>query len=809
VLSLALGIGANTAMFSLLDQALLRSLPVRDPGGLVLLHQPGPLEGSSSTDEAGGPSFSYPLFRGLQEQQTPFTGLAGARATTASLSYEGEALSGVAHRVSGNYFAVLGVRPAIGRLIDEADDRAPGAGPVAVLSYRYWKSRWGTDASVLDRKISVNGYPMTIVGVAENGFDGERRGASVDVFVPITMNREITPDWNGFEDRRDHWVTLFARLKPNITTEAASAAVNRAYRAQLEEDIAGLGGRSESFFQKYRAKTIVLTPGGWGRGEMRERARAPLFVLLGMTLLVLLMACANVTCLQLARAAARGHEVAVRLALGASRFRLVRQLFTESVVLAGAAAVLGLLAAQWTLRTLMPAIPVGDPDLLSAAIDARILAFCLVLTIATTVLFGLFPAFQGSRADLVAFLKARSGGTHSGSPRALVRRTLVTAQIAVSLVLLVCAGLFARTFVALIHTDLGIQAERLMTFSIDPKLDRYTDAQALALYDELCDRLAALPGVVLASAARVPAIGGSASGGSVTVEGFTPPEGDASESSFNVVGPDYFRTMGTPLVVGRELTRDDELGGPKVALVNEVFVRRFLSGRNPLGRRFGFGLGRRVQLDTEIVGVVRDAKYASLRESPSPVFYLSYRQATPQRGLHFYLRTSADPEAVAPLVRRAVSSLAPSLPVRDLKTMRQQIEENVGAERLLSALTVSFAGMATMLAAIGLYGVLAYDVARRTREIGIRMALGARVAQVRGLVMRQVGLTLLIGTAIGLGAAAAAGRVLQATLFGATPWDPVVYAGALAVIVFMAFAAAYVPARRASRVDPMVALRDE
>jgi predicted permease len=775
----------------------------------MLLYQPGPLEGTSSTDEAGGASFSYPLFRGLQRQQTPFTGLAGARATTASLSYEGEALSGVAHRVSGNYFAVLGVRAAIGRLIDEADDGAPGARPVAVLSYRYWQSRWGEDPSVLNRKINVNGHPMTIVGVAEKHFDGEKRGASVNVFVPIAMNREITPDWNGFEDRRDHWVTLFARLKPSMTPEAAAAALNVAYRAQLEEDIARLGGRSEEFLQKYRAKRIVLRAGGWGRGGMREQARAPLFVLLGMTLLVLLMACANVTGLQLARGAARSHEVGVRLALGASRLRLMRQLFTESLVLAGAAAVLGLGAAHWILHALLPAIPVGDPELLSAAIDARILVFCVVLTVSATVLFGLFPALQGSRQDLVAFLKAHSGNAHSGPQRALFRRSLVTAQVAVSLLLLVCAGLFARTFVALIHIDLGIQAEHLMTFSIDPRQDRFTDSQAMALYDELSDRLAALPGVVRSSAARVPAIGGSASSGSVTVEGFTPSDSDASESSFNVVGPNYFRTMGTPLVVGRELARGDAIGAPKVAVVNEAFVRHFLPGRNPLGRRFGFGVGRRVQLDTEIVGVVRDAKYSSVRETPSPVFYTAYRQATQQRGLHFYVRTSADPEAVAPLVRRAVSTLAPNLPVRDLKTMRQQIDENVGAERLLSILTVSFAGMATMLAAIGLYGVLAYDVARRTREIGIRMALGARLAQVRGLVMRQVGLTLLIGTAIGLGAAAAAGRVLQATLYGSTPWDPVVYAGALAVIVLMALAAAYVPARRASRVDPMVALRDE
>jgi predicted permease len=809
VFSLALGIGANTAIFSLLDQVLLRSLPVRNPRDLVLLYQPGPLEGSSSTDEPGGPSFSYPLFRGLQEHQTPFTGMAGARTTTASLSYQGEALSGVAHRVSGNYFAVLGVRAVIGRLLDEGDDRTPGAHPVAVLSYRYWTSRWGADPSVLNRKIDVNGYPMTIVGVAEKGFDGERRGSSVDVFVPISMNREITPDWNGFEDRRDHWITMFGRLKPGLTTESATAAINVAYRAELEEDIARFGRRSEESLQRYRAKRIVLQPGGWGRGGLREQARPRLLLLMGMTLLVLLMACANVTSLQLARGAARVREIAVRLAMGASRLRLVRHLVTESLVLAGAAAVLGLLAAQWTLRALLPALPSGDPSLLSAEVDARVLSFCLLLSAGTAVLFGLYPALQASRPDLVAFLKAQAGDAYSGLHRGLFRRSLVTAQVAVSLLLLVCAGLFVRTFVSLTRIELGMQTGHLLTFSIEPKLNRYRDAQARALYDELIARLGALPGVVLVSAAQVPALAGSVSSGSVTVEGFTPPDGDASESSFNVVGPDYFRTMGIPLVLGRELTDGDDAGGPKVAVVNEAFVRHFLPGRDPLGRRFGWGLGRGVKLDIELVGVVRDAKYSSLRESPSPVYYAPYRQAAQQRGLHFYVRTSGDPEVVAPLVSRVVATLAPNVPVRDLKTMRQQIEENVGAERLLSVLTGSFAGLATILAAIGLYGVLAYDVARRTREIGIRMALGARAAQVRSLVVRQAARALVIGISAGLVAAVAAGRLLQATLFGTAPWDPVVYGSALTVIVVMALAAAYVPARRASTVEPMVALRDE
>jgi putative ABC transport system permease protein len=809
VLSLALGIGANTAIFSLLDQALLRPLPLKHPEELVLLYHPGPLQGSSSSDEQDGPSFSYPVFRALLQQQTPFTGLAGGRRLEASLAYGGDASPGMAHRVSGNYFGVLGVRAALGRLLGEEDDRTPGAHPVAVLSHRYWTSRWGADPSMLNETMIVNGHPMTIVGIAEQGFEGERRGDTVDIFVPISMNRELTPDWNGFSDRQDHWVTLFGRLKPGLTPEAASAAINVAYRAQLEEDIAGLGRRNEEFLQRYRAKRVVLRPGQWGRGGLRERSRPPLLVLMGMTLLVLFMACANVTSLQLARGATRAREVAVRLALGASRLRLVRHLLAESLVLAGVAALLGLLAAHWFLRVLLAILPTDASAAFTAGVDGRVLSFCLVLSAVTTFVFGLYPSVQASRPDLVAALKAQSGEGSPASAGGFFRRSLVTVQVAVSVLLLVCAGLFARTFVNLMRIDLGIQPERLLAFSIDPKLSRYTDARAAALYDELTARLTALPGVTLVSAARVPAIAGSASSGNITVEGFTPPNEDASDSSFNMVGPDYFRTMGIPLVAGREFTRSDDAAAPKVAIVNETFVRHFLAGREPLGQRFGWGVGRGVKLDMEIVGVVRDSKYSSMRDAPPPVYYVPYRQGAHQTGVTFYVRTAVDPVAVAPVVRSTAAAVDPNLPVRDLKTMQRHVEENVGAERLLSILTGSFAGLASLLAAIGLYGVLAYDVARRTREIGIRLALGARAAQVRGLVVRQVALLLAIGASAGLAAAAAAERLLQAVLFGTAPWDLLVYGSALTLVVVMALVAAYVPARRASSVDPMVALRDE
>lgn len=811
VLSLALGIGANTAIFSLLDQALLRPLPVRNPEELVFLYQPGPLDGSSSSDEQGGPSFSYPFFRGLQQQQAAFTGLAGARRLEANLAYGGEASPGTAHRVSGNYFDVLGVGAALGRPLGPEDDRIAGAHPVAVLSHRYWTARWGADPGMLNRTILVNGQPLTIVGVAAKGFDGERRGATVDVFVPITMNRELMPDWNGFDDRRDHWATLVGRLKPGLTLDAAATILNVAYRAQLEEDLATRRGpRGEEYRRAYRAKRIVLRPGQWGRGGLRERAGPPLLLLMAMTMLVLLMACANVTSLQLARGTARAHEVAVRLALGASRLRLMRHLLRESFVLAGAAAAVGLLIAYGIVRGLLAALPGGTSTVLTAGLDGRVLLFCLALAVAATVLFGLYPSVQASRPDLVGSLKTHGGETSPASAAGLFRRSLVTLQVAVSLLLLVCAGLLARSFVGLTRIDLGIRTDRLLTFSIDPKLSRYTDARALALYDEVTSRLAALPGGALVSASRVPAIAGNTSSGNITVEGFTPPDEDASDTSFNVVGPDYFRTMGIPLVAGREFTGRDDASAPKVAVVNETFVRQFLAGREPLGRRFGWGVGNRVKPDIEIVGIARDSKYSSMREAPPAVYYVPYRQATQQSGLQFYVRTTTgDPQALAPAVRSTVAAVDPSVPVRDLKTMRRQIEDNVRADRLLSVFTACFAGLASLLGAIGLYGVLAYDVARRTREIGVRVALGAQAAQVRRLVFRQTALVLAVGTAAGLAAAAGAGKLLQAVLFGTVPWDPLVYGSALTLVVLMALVAAYVPARRASSVDPMVALRNE
>jgi predicted permease len=809
ILSLALGIGATTAIFSMLDHVLFRKLPVANPHELVFLYHPGPLQGSISTDEPGSPSFSYPMFREMQARQTPFSGLAGAREVGASLSYRNGALMGTLHLVSGNYFQVLGVTPAIGRVFDENDDRALGGHPVLVLSHRYWVSRFGSNPAVLNQPMIVNGHAMTIVGVARNGFTSEKPGSSPDVFVPITMKREMTPEWDGI-DRKDYWVTLFGRLKPGVTLERAATAINVTYREQLRQDIALLSRPSPDFLQKFEAKKIVLKPGDYGRGQLREQGRRPLFLLLSMTLLVLLIACANVANLQLTRAVARTRETAVRLALGASRGQLLRQLLLESCTIAAFGAIAGLLVAYWLLRGILVEL---SPDVLgkgvmSAGIDPRMLLFALGLGVGTGVLFGLYPALHASRAQLTAALRDQNAQTTAARSTGLFRKGLVTLQAAVSILLLISAGLLAKTFLNLSHIDLGLRTDHLMVFSIDPKLNGYTDQRVAALYDRILERLSAMPGVATAAAARVATVTGAASSGNMTVEGFTPRGDDDADSSLNEIAPGYFRTLGVPLVAGREFTDSDRAGSPKVAIVNEAFVKHFIGTRDPLGVRAYRG-GGNVKLDTTIVGVVKDVRYSSMREPAPPVYYTPLRQSARQRAMTFYVRTLIAPEQTAGSIRALVASIDPDLPLRYIRTMGEQIDTNVSDERLLSMLTGGFAVLATLLAAIGLYGVLAFNVARRTREIGIRMALGADAAKVRRLVVREVVLIIGTGLAIGIGAAAAAGRLIESVLFNTRPLDPVIFLAAAGLLGTIALAAAYVPARRATGVDPMVALRYE
>jgi putative ABC transport system permease protein len=810
VASMALGIGANTAMFSMLDKVMLRRLPVHNPHELAFLYHPGPTQGSTSSDEAGGSSFSYPMLREMQQQQTAFTALAGRYSAAVSLSYRNSAVLGSVFLVTGNYFSTLGVQPAIGRVFTEEDDRVLSGHPVVVLNYVYWKNRFGEDVSMLNQTLMVNGYPMTIVGVSQKGFTSERPGTTPDVFVPITMRREMTPDRDGTKNRQEYWITLFGRLKPGTTFDEASAAINATYRDQLAQDVALVTNPDADFRKRFAAKRIVLRTGEFGRGELRQTSRTPLLMLFGMTVLVLLIACANVANLQLARASARTRELAVRLALGASRRQLIRHLLTESCVIAVAGGILGLAVARWTIVGILASLPErqATSGLVTTDVDVRVLLFCLGLSVITGVVFGLYPAIHASRTDIAGSLKDQSGQTTS-TWAGFIRKTLVTMQLAISLLLLVSAALFAQTILNLTRIDLGFRTEHLATFAVNPRLNRYTSERAAQFYQQLTERLAGVPGVTLVTAARVPAVGGSSSGTNITVEGFSAQNDSDTQSNYNEIAPDYFRTLGIPLVAGREFRLEDNSPtSPKTAIVNEAFVRHFFGGQQAIGRLMARGSGNR-KLDITIVGIVKDAKYADMKEPTRPVFYLPYRLNPNLAALSFYVRTAVEPEAVLPSVRAQVAALDPDLPIRDLRTMEAHLDSRLSREYLLSRLTGIFGILAAVLAAIGLYGVLAFNVGRRTREIGIRIALGAKAGHVRGLIVREVAVMIAIGTAVGASAAFAVGRQVETILYGVTAWDPIPYVAGAAALGLVALLAAYVPARRATNVDPLVALRSE
>ncbi len=808
--SLALGIGGNAAMFSVLDQIVLRTLPANEPERLVLLYAPGPVQGSSSTDEDGGPSFTMPTYRGMAKTQTPFTGLAAARGFGASVSYRNDPRRESIHLVSGNYFEVLGVRAALGRVLGPADDLTPGGHPVAVLNHRFWTSKLGASPAALNATILVNGHPMTIVGVARPGFDSEKQGSNPALYVPLSMRAQMVPGRDPTNDRRSHWLPMFGRLKPGQTLETARVAIQAAYATEKEEEIRALRGPEPAFTARYRAKQVVLKDGAHGRGQIRAQAATPLALLLGITGAVLLIACANVANLLLARSAARAREMALRVALGASRGRIVRQLLAESWLLSGVSGLLGLVVAWVVLKLIGAGIPPSSGVEIDPRLNPTVLLFCMALSVFTGVAFGLFPALQAARPDVVAALKDQAGQSSATGAANRFRRILVTSQMAASLALLIAAGLFGKSLLNLTRIDLGIRTDHLVTFALDPRLNKYDADRTLALYEQLEQRLAALPGAQLVSSSVVPAIAGDNWGQSVNVPGFTRAREDEDHSFYNITGPGYLRTMGSPLLAGREFTEADNRASAKVVIVNEAFLRRFFPNeKNPAaaaGRMIGLGSDKP---DHAIVGVMKDTNYSEIKEAPKPVFHQPYRQASGQNGMTFYVRTAVPPETLMPRVRQVVASLDPNLPVAGLKTMRAQLDENLFAERLLSVNIAVFAGLATLLAAVGLYGVLAYSVARRTREIGIRMALGAEAAAMRAMVLGDVLKMLAVGSVVGAAAGWAISRVAGGLLFGLAGAEPLVYVAAAAVLGAVAMAAAWIPALRATRVDPLRALRYE
>ncbi|HEX6973493.1 MAG TPA: ABC transporter permease [Vicinamibacterales bacterium] len=810
IVSLALGIGANAAIYSLFEQTLLRPLPVKNPGELVNLSAPGPKPGSQSCGQAGDCEavFSYAMFRDLEREQKVFTGIAAHVGFGANLSYNRQTLSGQGTLVSGSYFPLLGLQPALGRLFDENDDKNIGGHFVTVLSHAYWTSRLGASDAVLNTTITVNGQPMTIVGVAPRGFSGTTLGAEPDVYVPLTMRAQMLPGWKGFDRRQSYWAYLFARLKPGVTIEQARTGINVPYRAIVNEVEAPLQkGMSDQTMARFKAKSIEVLPGPQGQSSVHKEARTPILLLFTITGVVLLIACANIANLLLARAAARTTEMAIRLSIGASRGQLLAQLLTESILLALLGGVAGLVVARWTLMLIGSTLPPEVVKSLSFELQPSIVAFSAVLAIFTGLLFGIFPALQSTRPNLLSTLKAQSGQPSGARAAAYFRTGLVIAQITLSMALLTVAGLFVRSLQNVSRVELGVKIDNVVTFGISPELNGYTPERAQQLFVRAEQELASTPGVTAVAASMVPLLAGSNWGSDVSVQGFQRgPDVDAN-ARYNEVSAGYFRALGVPLMAGREFTDADILKAPKVAIVNEAFIKKFNLGRDAVGKRMSSGGNN--ELDTEIVGVVQNAKYSSVKGEIPPLFFYPYRQDDGMGAINFYVRTSLAPEQVLRTIPTVLARLDPNLPLENLKTMPQQVKENVFMDRMISVLSAGFALLATILAAVGLYGVLAYVVSQRTREFGLRMALGADAAHVRFLVLRQLGWMTAVGAVLGVTGAYAIGRKASSLLFEIKGNDPMVYVLAVVLLAAVSLTAGFVPVRRASRVEPMQALRYE
>ncbi|HEY6392579.1 MAG TPA: ABC transporter permease [Bryobacteraceae bacterium] len=809
LLSLALGIGANTAVFSLMDQALLRSLPVKHPGELVLFSAPGPRRGSVNTSYDDKFTFSYPMYRDFRDRNPVFNGVLARFPISFSMSWRDQTERIHGDLVSGNYFEVLGLNAAIGRTLTQDDDRTPGAHPVVVLSYGFWKRRFGADPRVLNQSITLNAHSMTIVGVAQSGFKSVGMGEAADVFVPMMMNAQMTsgePGQNDLDKRRSMWLNIFARLKPGISRQQAEAAMNTFWKQLLEAEVREVPNASQTFQTNFVKRHLSLLPGGKGISAPLDTLSNAMSVLMAMVGVLLLIACANVANLLIARATARQREIGIRLAMGASRARLVRQLLVESLLLALGGGLLGLLAADWTGEALLRFLP-SDPSTegLSSHPDIRILLFAIALSIVTGIIFGIVPALQGTRSELAATLKDQATGVLGGFGTLRLRKGLVVTQVALSALLLIGAGLFTRSLYNVKSIDAGFRTDHLISFAVQPGLNGYSQERIRTLAEQLQDDISRLPGVRAASVSQLALLSGDNEVSSIKVIGYQAKEDEDMSSWHNYIGPGYFTTMGSPLLAGRDFTKADGAGAPKVAVVNETLAKYYFGNESPIGRRIQLGRDGGAM---EIVGVARNGKSSDLREKDQRFFYSPAAQSK-MGNLTFYVRTAQDPSSIASMLREAVRRQDPNLPVFNIKTMERQIDESLFMDRLVAVLSATFGVLATLLAAVGLYGVMAYMVVRRTREIGIRMALGADRKNVLRLVMKEVILLAAVGIGIAVVASLGMGQLIQSQLLNVSGRDPLVIASATAVLALVALFSGFLPAMRATRVDPLQALRYE
>jgi len=840
LLSIALGIGANTAIFTLVDEVLLRQLPVKDPGQLVLFNGARNHYGNNS----GGNMLSFPMYEDFRDDFVEsgtapalprvslkvangapapkiFSGMFARRAVAMNVGVDGQTERVPGELVSGTYFQVLGVRAALGRLITQDDDKR-GDGPVAVLSYDYWRTRFGADPKVVGQIVTVNNNKLTIIGVSQAGFDGVDIGYVPGIRVPLLMKAQMTPNWDDVDNRRSRWVNVFGRLKPGVTREQAKAALQPYFHGILEQEVldAAFSGTTSYTRQEFLKGQVDLFEAAQGRSPIRQQLSQPLWLLLAIVGGVLLIACANVASLLIARATSRQKEIAVRLALGASRGRIVGQLLVESVLLAGVGGVLGLVIASWTTKFLLGFLPVSDtPHVISGSIDSRVLVFNFVLSLATGLLFGLVPALRSTRPNLAPTLKDTVGAVVGGGGGVRLRKGLVIAQVTVSVLLLISAGLFIRSLRNLRTLDLGLKTENLIAFNLSPTLNGYTPLRSKQFEKQVRDRVSGVPGVSGVAFAQMGLLEGNEWDSSMSVEGYEAKPGESMNPYCNAVSPGYFRTLSIPLVAGRDFDDRDarfepadpkaQLPSYKVAIVNESYAKHYFGDRSPLGRHIGFGINPGTKTPIEIVGVVKDSKYTGVRdEIPLQVFF-AFMENDSAGGTVMYVRTTNQPDAAFGAIRQVVRQLDTNIPIYNLRTMDHQMDQSLLNDRLIATLSTAFGVLATLLAVIGLYGVMAYTVARRTREIGVRMALGAVPGDVIWLVMRDVLVLVGSGLVLGLIAASALSRFVSSQLYGVSGSDPLTMAGACVVLALVAAIAGYIPARRATRVNPVLALRYE
>jgi putative ABC transport system permease protein len=816
IITLALGIGANTAIFTIFDQVLLRMLPVRNPKELVRFEWTGGFSGSmSSFGGDKGNYFSYPMYKDLRDRNAAFTGILAAVRGSAGISWQDQAENKDAEIVSGNYFDLLGLRPAAGRLFNNQDDTAKNANPVVVLAHDYWKTHFNASPDVVGKALLINGHPFTIAGVGPEGFQSAIDGYRPAVFVPISMVEVAMPWVVSRDDLNNHkslWLTLIARLKPGVTRQQAEASMGPLWYALRAQELTGFGSVSTRFKESFLSKThFSVKEDSTGFMPQRDNLRMPLLVLMGMVGVLAAMCTVNVAILLLLRAAGRVREISVRYALGAARSQILSQLLIEGGVLGACGAIAGVGLSPLIARALVRLIANHD-DVSQApyspSVDGRILLFTLALSILVSLVFSIAPALQFLRPRLAEALRQNSGTASKASQR--FRKVAVGLQITLTVLLLGGAGLFLRTLSYLRSQNVGFQIEHIVSFNVDPALAGYGDDRTAQVETGVLDAVHEVPGVLHVAGTTDAELTGDSTSSNFSVQGHVAPEEEDMNFETPWITSGYFDTLRQPLLAGREFSAADAKSSPQVAVVNLGFARRFYgSAPNALGRLIGYGQSDHEKFDITIVGVVGDVRHQNMHDAPRGTIYRPYLQQIPPSGLSIYALTGQQPEAVESAIRNHIHRLDPKLIVDNMRTMDEQVNESVSNQRALAMLATSFSVLALVMTAVGLYGVLAFATAQRTREIGVRMALGAQRSTVVILVMREMVLTACIGVAVALPAAFGLSRLFTSQLYGVQPGDPLTLIACVLVTTLMVVLAAAIPARRAASVEPMLALRSE